>query len=48
VFRLKKPNLDFGYCSIENIFINDFMPMANGIQIKVYLTPEFCSKLIYS
>jgi len=38
VFRLKKPNLDFGYCSIENIFINDFMPMANGIQIKVYLT----------
>ena len=38
MFRLKKPNLDFGYCSIENIFINDFMPMANGVQIKVYLT----------
>lgn len=38
MFKLKKPNLDFGYCSIENIFINDFMPMANGIQIKVYLT----------
>lgn len=29
--------IDFGTISIENIFINDFMPMANGTDVKVYL-----------
>lgn len=38
MFRIKDPNLDFGHTAIENIFINDFMPMANGVQLKVYLT----------
>jgi DnaD/phage-associated family protein len=38
MFRIKEPNLDFGHTAIENIFINDFMPMANGVQLKVYLT----------
>jgi len=38
MFRIKSPNLDFGHTAIENIFINDFMPMANGVQVKVYLT----------
>ncbi len=37
MFRIKEPNLDFGHTAIENIFINDFMPMANGVQLKVYL-----------
>ena len=30
-------NIDLGDTSIENIFINDFMPMANGTYVKVYL-----------
>lgn len=30
-------NLDLGEIAIENIFINDFMPMANGTFVKVYL-----------
>ncbi len=30
-------DIDFGQTSIENIFINDFMPMANGTYVKVYL-----------
>lgn len=29
--------IDLGHTSIENIFINDFMPMANGTHVKVYL-----------
>jgi len=29
--------LDLGEIAIENIFINDFMPMANGTFVKVYL-----------
>lgn len=37
MFRIKEPDLDFGHTAIENIFINDFMPMANGVQLKVYL-----------
>lgn len=35
---IKKPTeIDFGQTPIENIFINDFMPMANGTYVKVYL-----------
>lgn len=30
-------DLDLGETSIENIFINDFMPMADGTAVKVYL-----------
>jgi DnaD/phage-associated family protein len=30
-------NLDLGEIAIENIFINDFMPAANGTFVKVYL-----------
>lgn len=31
------PSVDMGTTSIENIFINDFMPTANGTHVKVYL-----------
>ena len=37
-FHLQEEKVDFGTTSIENIFINDFMPMANGTFVKVYLT----------
>ncbi|WP_427340530.1 DnaD domain-containing protein [Caloranaerobacter sp. DY30410] len=30
-------DIDLGDTPIENIFINDFMPMANGTYVKVYL-----------
>ena len=36
-FIKKTTNIDFGQTSIENIFINDFMPMADGTHVKVYL-----------
>lgn len=36
-FHLRGEKVDFGTTSIENIFINDFMPMANGTFVKVYL-----------
>lgn len=36
-FIKKTTDIDFGQTSIENIFINDFMPMANGTHVKVYL-----------
>ena len=36
-FHLQEEKIDFGTTSIENIFINDFMPMANGTFVKVYL-----------
>lgn len=36
-FKLMADLIDFGTISIENIFINDFMPMANGTDVKVYL-----------
>lgn len=36
-FHLQEEKVDFGTTSIENIFINDFMPMANGTYVKVYL-----------
>ncbi len=36
-FKIKPDLIDFGTISIENIFINDFMPMANGTDVKIYL-----------
>lgn len=36
-FFLETTDMDFGNTPIENIFINDFMPMANGTYVKVYL-----------
>ncbi|WP_432661987.1 DnaD domain protein [Wukongibacter baidiensis] len=36
-FIRKTTDIDFGQTSIENIFINDFMPMADGTYVKVYL-----------
>ncbi len=37
MFHFESTNIDFGNTEIENIFINDFMPMASGIDVKVYL-----------
>lgn len=36
-FRLETTDMDLGDTPIENIFINDYMPMANGTYVKVYL-----------
>lgn len=36
-FSLETTDMDLGDTPIENIFINDFMPMANGTYVKVYL-----------
>ncbi|SCG84473.1 putative DNA replication protein DnaD [Proteiniborus sp. DW1] len=36
-FFLEVTDLDFGDTPIENIFINDYMPMADGTYVKVYL-----------
>ena len=36
-FILETTDMDLGDTPIENIFINDFMPMANGTYVKVYL-----------
>lgn len=36
-FKLETPDMDLGDTPIENIFINDYMPMANGTYVKVYL-----------
>lgn len=36
-FKLQQEKIDFGNTSIENIFINDFMPVAKGDFVKVYL-----------
>lgn len=37
MFYNQTADLDFGETSIENIFINEFMPMADGTAVKVYL-----------
>lgn len=37
-FTLETTDMDLGDTPIENIFINDYMPMANGTYVKVYLT----------
>ena len=36
-FFIETPDIDLGDTPIENIFINDFMPMADGTYVKVYL-----------
>ncbi len=36
-FILETTDMDLGDTLVENIFINDFMPMANGTDVKVYL-----------
>ena len=36
-FTLEVTDMDLGDTPIENIFINDYMPMANGTYVKVYL-----------
>lgn len=36
-FLIEKTKLDFGSTLIENIFLNIFMPTANGTFVKVYL-----------
>lgn len=36
-FALETTDMDLGDTPIENIFINDYMPMANGTYVKVYL-----------
>ncbi len=38
MFKLTPPRIDLGQTAIENLFINDFMPTANGNYLKVYLT----------
>ncbi len=37
IFKLQNEKIDFGDTPVENIFINDYMPMAKGIHVKVYL-----------
>ncbi|AFS79836.1 DnaD/DnaB domain-containing replication protein [Gottschalkia acidurici 9a] len=36
-FFIETTDIDLGDTSIENIFLNDFMPMADGTYVKVYL-----------
>lgn len=36
-FILETTDMDLGDTPIENIFINDYMPMADGTSVKVYL-----------
>ncbi|HSH35030.1 DnaD domain protein [Schnuerera sp.] len=36
-FIIETTDIDLGDTPIENIFINDFMPMGNGTYVKVYL-----------
>lgn len=36
-FTIERPEIDFSYTSIDNIFIEDYMPVANGAYVKVYL-----------
>lgn len=36
-FIIETTDIDLGDTPIENIFINDFMPMADGTYVKVYL-----------
>ena len=36
-FKFQKEKIDFGYTTIDNIFLQDYMPTANGDDVKVYL-----------
>jgi len=37
-FNKKIPNIDLGELNVENIFVTDFLPLASGTNVKVYLT----------
>jgi len=45
-FYKQTTDFDLGDTAIENIFINDFMPMADGTAVKVYLFAFKCSQEI--
>ncbi|MFO7887327.1 MAG: hypothetical protein R6U59_03335, partial [Eubacteriales bacterium] len=36
-FYKEKQKMDLGNTNFENIFINDFMPQADGLFVKVYI-----------
>jgi len=42
-FKKEVTELDLGLTSIENMFINDFMPMGSGTSVKVYLYGYKCA-----
>ena len=43
-FILQEMQIDLGDTPIENIFINDYMPSADGTYVKVYLMGYKCAK----
>jgi DnaD/phage-associated family protein len=43
-FVLQEMQIDLGDTPIENIFINDYMPVADGTYVKVYLMGYKCAK----
>lgn len=43
-FILQELQIDLGDTPIENIFINDYMPQADGTYVKVYLMGYKCAK----
>ncbi len=43
-FVLQEMQIDLGDTPIENIFINDYMPLADGTYVKVYLMGYKCAK----
>lgn len=43
-YRIEATMIDLGDTSIENIFIQEFMPQGNGTAVKVYLMAYFCAK----
>lgn len=43
-FILQELQIDLGDTLIENIFINDYMPVAEGTYVKVYLMGYKCAK----
>lgn len=43
-FQIKLESIDFGSLEIENLFIQEFMPLANGTSVKVYLLGLYYAK----
>ncbi len=43
-FILQEMQIDLGDTLVENIFINDYMPVAEGTYVKVYLMGYKCAK----
>lgn len=43
-FILQEMQIDLGNTPIENIFINDYMPVADGTYVKVYIMGYKCAK----